>query len=118
METALKGYGVDIFITSNWYEFLDTSTDTAKSSMYSDYLHPTQDGYYAMVENFFDAIRALFNPDYIQERQLPAQDTRLLEPVETTRARQKGGHYFAHPPGQPSLGAAGLSFPGNPQVFV
>lgn len=66
LENALKGYGVDIFITSNWYEFLDTNTGTAKSSMYSDYLHPTQDGYYAMAENFFDAIRALFQPDYFK----------------------------------------------------
>lgn len=66
LENALQGYGVDIFITSNWYEFLDTSTGTAKSSMYSDYLHPTQDGYYAMAENFFDAIRALFQPEYFK----------------------------------------------------
>jgi lysophospholipase L1-like esterase len=66
LENALKGYGVDIFMTSNWVDFLDTSTGTAKSSMYSDYLHPTQDGYYAMAENFFDAIRALYNPDYFK----------------------------------------------------
>lgn len=66
LENALKGYGVDIFMTSNWYEFLDTNTGSAKSSMYSDYLHPTQDGYYAMAENFFDAIRALFDSSYFK----------------------------------------------------
>ncbi len=64
LENALQGYGVDIFMTSNWIDFYDSSSGNAKSSMYSDYLHPTQDGYYAMAENFFDAIRALFQPEY------------------------------------------------------
>lgn len=66
LENALQGYGVDIFMTSNWVDFYDSSAGGAKSSMYSDYLHPTQDGYYAMAENFFDAIRALFQPDYFK----------------------------------------------------
>jgi len=51
--------GVDMWFTDNWEDFYDPDTDHAKPSLMSDLVHPNEEGYMLMAENWFEAIQAL-----------------------------------------------------------
>ncbi len=61
LEYDLQIYGVDVFVKSNYTDFVDPSTGSARTDRYANYLHPNDQGYQDMAYNFYEAIDALFN---------------------------------------------------------
>jgi len=57
LETDLTG--VDMWFIDNWDDFYDPDTDHAKPSLMSDLVHPNEEGYVVIADNWFEAIQAL-----------------------------------------------------------
>lgn len=51
--------GMDLWITSNWDDFYDPATQTARASLMYDNFHPNEAGYLVMAEDWFEAINSL-----------------------------------------------------------
>lgn len=56
---------VDVFTDANWHDFWNVNT--ANTDLMQDYLHPTDQGYEMMAQNFFEAIEAVWNEGLIDE---------------------------------------------------
>jgi lysophospholipase L1-like esterase len=57
--------GVDLWTTSNWDDFYDSSTGKAKPSLMADNVHPNAEGYTVMAENWFEGLNSLIGPTAI-----------------------------------------------------
>lgn len=62
LETNLTG--VDLWTADNWDDFYDSSTNRAKTALMSDDVHPNEEGYLLMAENWFEAVESLLPQVY------------------------------------------------------
>lgn len=60
LETNLTG--MDSLITTNWSDFYDPITLQAYPSLMADSVHPNEEGYEIMAQNWNEAIQAIYTP--------------------------------------------------------
>lgn len=58
-------HDVDIFTDANWHDFWNGTS--ANTDLMANYLHPTDEGYQMMAQNFYDAVDAVFNESLIDQ---------------------------------------------------
>ncbi len=64
--------GIDYFMESNWDSFYEAEGNHARPDLMDDYLHPNQEGYHLIAENFYRVIHSVW-ADPFQAKDDPYQ---------------------------------------------